>query len=240
MARARSARKEIETALGHTFKSRALLERALTHASVRADKGAPEDNERLEFLGDRVLGLCIAELIVEVDTSASEGALARRYNRLVRKDACARVAREIGLGSALRLSAAEEENGGREKDTILADAMEAVLAAVFLEGGYASARDIVRTLWGPHLAKMPETTVDPKSALQEWAQGRGLALPQYVEISREGPDHAPRFTSEVRIGGCKPARGTGSNKRAAEQDAATVFLNREGVWQAPRGSGVND
>ncbi|MEZ5849641.1 MAG: ribonuclease III [Hyphomicrobiaceae bacterium] len=239
MARARNARKEIETALGHTFQSRALLERALTHASVRAEKGAPEDNERLEFLGDRVLGLSIAELIIEEDGSASEGALARRYNRLVRKDACARVARDIGLGAALRLSSAEEENGGREKDTILADAMEAVLAAVFLESGYDGARAVVRALWGPYLAKMPETTVDPKSALQEWAQGRGLPLPRYVEISREGPDHAPRFKSEVRIGGCKPASGVGSNKRAAEQDAATVFLIREGVWQSPRGSGGN-
>jgi ribonuclease-3 len=223
----------LETALGYTFKNRALLERALTHASIRAESGASEDNERLEFLGDRVLGLCVAELLIELDGTATEGALARRFNRLVRKDACANVARALKLGAAMKLSSSEDESGGRDKDTILADAIEALLAAVFLEAGYPAVRAVVRRLWAPLLSGLPDTTTDPKSALQEWAQGQGLSLPQYQEIAREGPDHAPVFTTEVRIPGKRPARGKGASKRAAEQAAATAVLAREGVWSKP-------
>ncbi|MGE3919280.1 MAG: ribonuclease III family protein, partial [Hyphomicrobiaceae bacterium] len=125
--------KGLETALGYHFKSRAVLDRAMTHASTRTDQSRGEDNERLEFLGDRVLGLAIAELLIERDGKATEGALARRFNRLVRKEACADVSRSIGLGPLLLLSTAEHDSGGRDKDTILADAMEALLAAIFLE-----------------------------------------------------------------------------------------------------------
>lgn len=231
MARARNL-KGLESALGYTFKSRALLDRALTHSSSRSERAPDADNERLEFLGDRVLGLCVAEFLSEIDSAATEGALARRFNRLVKKEACAEVARGLLLGDVIRLSASEHESGGRDKDTILADAMEALLAAIFLEAGYSVARDVVRRLWAPMLTGLPETTTDAKSALQEWAQGQGLPLPQYVEVSREGPDHAPRFTTEVSIAGKKPARGTGANKRAAEQSAATAFLAREGVWRS--------
>lgn len=226
--------KGLETALGYTFRQPALLDRALTHSSVRSDRAAIEDNERLEFVGDRVLGLAIAELLTEIDPAATEGALARRFNRLVRKEACARVARDLGLGPSLRLSPAEQESGGRDKDTILADALEALLAAVYLEAGFPVARDVVRRLWAPMIAGLPEAVeavTDAKSALQEWAQGQGLALPQYVEVSREGPDHAPQFTAEVRIAGRKPARGVGNSKRVAEQAAATALLAREGVWR---------
>ena len=230
MARVRKT-KGLETALGYSFKQPVLLERALTHSSARADRTASEDNERLEFVGDRVLGLAIAELLALLDPAASEGALARRFNRLVRKEACARVARDLGLGAALRLSQSEEESGGRDKDTILADAVEALLAAIFLEAGFAVVRDVIRHLWSPMIAGLPEAVTDAKSALQEWAQGQGLALPEYIEVSRLGPDHAPQFTSEVRIGGRKPARGTGNSKRTAEQAAATALLAREGVWR---------
>ena len=222
--------KTLETSLGYTFKNRDLLERALTHASMRAEGKAACDNERLEFLGDRVLGLCIAELLVETDGGASEGALARRYNRLVRKDACARIGRDLGIGAALKLSASEADSGGRDKDTILADAIEALLAAVFQEAGYQTTRQIVRRLWQPLVAGLPETATDAKSALQEWAQGQGLALPSYAEVSRDGPHHAPLFTTEVRIAGRRPCRGQGSSKRIAEQAAAAAFLAREGVW----------
>lgn len=232
MARGRNL-KSLETSLGYHFRSRALLDRALTHASTRTEKKPAEDNERLEFLGDRVLGLAIAELLLEVDPLASEGALARRFNRLVRKDACARVARNLDLGAALKVSASEEESGGRDKDTLLADGMEALLAAIFQEAGFPVVRDVVRRLWAPLLTGLPETAIDPKSALQEWSQGQGLALPHYVELSREGPDHAPRFTTEVRITGRKPAVGIGASKRAAEQSAATALLCREGVWESP-------
>lgn len=219
----------LEKKLAYHFADKDLLLRALTHASARKGKAASVDNERLEFLGDRVLGLAAAELVVELLPTANEGELARAFNRLVRKETCAKVARAIGLGPFLILSESEAASGGREKDTILADAVEAVLGAVFLERGFESARNLVRTLWKDEANSVPQVFIDAKSALQEWAQGRGLALPEYVEIAREGPDHAPRFTSEVRITGLAPARGEGLSKRAAEQAAASCLLVREGV-----------
>lgn len=211
---------------GHVFRDFGLMQRALTHSSAR---GASFDNERLEFLGDRVLGLAIAEVLGEAHPAASEGDLARGYNRLVRGQTCACVARDIGLGAYLILSESEAESGGRNKETILADAIEALLGAIFLEAGFDKARSAVRHLWQSHLAVVPQNAADAKSALQEWAQGRGLALPEYVEIARTGPDHAPLFTSEVRITGMRPARGEGASKRAAEQAAASALLAREGV-----------
>ena len=155
--------------------------------------------------------------------------MARRYNLLVRGETCAKVARSVALGAHLILSEGEAESGGRDKETILADACEALLGAVFLEAGYDKAREVVRAHWGAKLEGAPAEAADAKSALQEWAQGQGLDLPQYVEVAREGPDHAPRFTAEVRIKGTKPARGEGASKRAAEQAAATTLLAREGV-----------
>lgn len=233
MAVKRKARrfKGLEDALGYKFKSEALLERALTHASVRSGKVSRGDNERLEFVGDRVLGLAVSEMLSEAFPDANEGELARRYNRLVRGEACARVARSIGLGPCLILSESEAESGGREKETILADAMEAVLGAIFLDAGFDKARTVVRQLWQGTIEHAPQVSADPKSALQEWSQGRGLELPSYVEVGRKGPDHAPRFTSEVRISGVAPARGEGASKRAAEQAAASALLAREGVMK---------
>lgn len=221
--------KELETKLGHRFKTVALIERALTHASVRGGKLPASDNERLEFIGDRVLGLAIAEILEEQYPEATEGELARRYNRLVRGEACAAVARQIGLGAHLILSESEGDSGGREKTTILADAAEAVLGAVFLDGGYLKARAVVRKLWQEQSEPAPDVAVDAKSALQEWAQGQGLALPKYTVLARKGPDHAPRFTAEVAIAGRAPAQGEGASKRIAEQEAATALLSREGV-----------
>lgn len=223
--------RDLEARIGHTFKDRALFKKALTHASVRQASAKRRDNERLEFLGDRVLGLAIAELLSETYPTASEGELARQFNRLVRGGTCAEVARALDLGPALVLSESEASSGGREKETILADACEAVLGAIFLEAGYVTARDIVRLHWSDRLEGAPAAAADAKSALQEWAQGQGLALPAYIEVAREGPDHAPRFTSEVRIKGRKPARGEGASKRAAEQAAAAALLAREGVWK---------
>jgi len=231
MTRARKY-KDLEAALGYRFKSPDVIERALTHASVRGGKAQRDDNERLEFVGDRVLGLAIAEELARAFPQATEGELARRYNRLVRGETCARVARGIGLGAVLILSDSEAESGGREKETILADAIEAVLGAVFLEAGFDKGRAGVHKLWRPYLEDQPQAPADPKSALQEWAQGQGLALPEYREVARKGPDHAPRFTAEVRIGGRPPARGEGASKRAAEQAAATALLLREGVLGA--------
>jgi ribonuclease-3 len=222
----------LEKALGHKFSSRALLKRALTHASVRSQREKSDDTERLEFLGDRVLALAIAELLAEMHPEATEGELARRFNRLVRRESCARVARNLPLGPVLILSASEADSGGREKDTILADACEALLGAMFVEAGFNVARDVVRRLWMPLIDSAPRTPADPKSALQEWAQGQGLPLPEYVEISRDGPEHAPRFTAQVRVGRHSPAEGVGASKRAAEQAAATALLRAKGVWTA--------
>jgi ribonuclease-3 len=230
----------LETRLGYRFSDRALLQRALTHSSVRAAtpkkngraavKSAEADNERLEFLGDRVLGLAVAELLTEMYPTASEGDLARRYNSLVRGETCAAIARAWELGEHLILSESEAESGGRDKETILADACEAVLAAVFLEAGFDAARKIVRAHWAALLADTPTAHADAKSTLQEWAQAQGLAVPVYREISRQGPDHAPKFTSEVRLDHKRVANGNGASKRAAEQDAASNLLVNEGVW----------
>lgn len=224
--------KDLEKTLGYRFKSQELLERALTHASVRGGRTVKSDNERLEFVGDRVLGLAMVELLYSAFPKAKEGELARRFNKLVKGPTCAAVGRELGIGPHLILSDSEAGSGGRNKETILADAIEAILGAVFLEAGFEKAKAVVYKLWAPHQEATPKVSADAKSALQEWAQGQGLALPQYVEIERQGPDHAPRFVSEVRIKGKPPARGEGNSKRAAEQAAAITLLEREGVTGA--------
>lgn len=219
---------ELEKAIGYRFKDQELVTRALTHSSTRGS-GSRDDNERLEFLGDRVLGLAIASALIEAFPGSAEGDLARRFNQLVKRETCAAMGRSIELGRHLILSDSEASSGGREKDTIIADAVEAMLGAVYIDGGFDKACGLVLKLWQAQLAGKAQAIADPKSALQEWAQGRGLALPRYVEIARSGPDHAPRFVSEVRIAGCKPAQGTGTSKRAAEQAAASAMLTREGV-----------
>lgn len=222
--------KDLEKKLGYRFKKEALLECALTHASVRGGKAARADNERLEFVGDRVLGLAIAGFLNNTFPEAKEGELARRYNSLVRGETCARIGRELELGPRLILSEAEASSGGREKETILADAVEALLGAIYLEAGFDTARDVVLKLWQSLLNEQTtQVAADAKTALQEWAQGRGLTLPRYSVISREGPDHAPLFTAEVLIKSLEPARGEGASKRLAEQSAAAALLAREGV-----------
>ena len=179
--------KELEARLGYAFEDRALLKKALTHASVRQASAKRRDNERLEFLGDRVLGLAVAELLSELYPAANEGQLARVYNRLVRGGTCAEVARALDLGPSLVLSESEASSGGRDKETILADACEALLGAIFLEAGYDKAREIVRKHWGARLEGSPAEAADAKSALQEWAQGQGLDLPHYEEVGARGP-----------------------------------------------------
>ncbi len=152
----------------------------------------------------------------------------------MRAETCAEVASAWDLGQFILMSGGEADSGGRRKKTILANACEAVLGAIFADGGYEAARDVVHRFWAPYLGDLDETAPDAKSVLQEWAQGRRLSLPRYLEVAREGPDHAPKFTSEVQIDGVAPERGQGANKRAAEQAAALAMLMREGVWQAPR------
>ena len=229
-----TALKHLFERIGYAFNDRSLVELALTHASARPSLKPNEDNERLEFLGDRVLGLAIAELLTTSFPEASEGELARRFNQLVRAETCADVAQRWELGKLIVMSGGEAESGGRAKKTILANACEAVLGAIFIDGGYEPARDVVHRYWAAELSGLDLAAPDAKSILQEWAQGRHLPLPRYIEVSREGPDHEPRFTSEVQIDGVAPERGHGANKRAAEQAAALAMLLREGVWQAPQ------
>jgi len=229
-----TALKHLYGRLGYAFKDRSLVELALTHASARPSLKPNEDNERLEFLGDRVLGLAVAELLTASFPEASEGELARRFNQLVRAERCGEIAQRWELGKLIVMSGGEAESGGRGKKTILANACEAVLGAIFLDSGYAEARDVVHRFWADKLGDLDLGVPDAKSILQEWAQGRHLPLPRYIDVSREGPDHKPRFTTEVHIDGVAPERGEGANKRAAEQAAALAMLLREGVWQASR------
>ena len=224
---------ELSARLGHDFSDAALLKLALTHASARSGGKPNEDNERLEFLGDRVLGLAVAELLADHFPDAYEGELARWFNHLVRAETCAEVAQDWELGDYILMSGGEAGSGGRGKKTILANSCEAVLGAIFADAGFDAARAVVRRFWEPHLGEIEDAAPDAKSVLQEWAQGRRLSLPRYLEVAREGPDHAPRFTAEVQIDGVAPERGQGANKRAAEQAAALAMLVREGVWQAP-------
>ena len=234
MPKARNtALKDLSARIGHDFGDPALLKLALTHSSARAGARPNDDNERLEFLGDRVLGLAIAELLANSFPKAREGELARWFNHLVRAETCAEIAQEWELGTFILMSGGEAGSGGRGKKTILANACEAVLGAIFADGDYDAARAVIHRFWRAQLDTLELAAPDAKSLLQEWAQGRRLPLPRYLEITREGPDHAPRFTAEVQIDGVAPERGTGANKRAAEQAAALAMLLREGVWQAP-------
>jgi ribonuclease III len=227
------ALQDLSARLGHHFSDPGLLKLALTHASARAAGNPEDDNERLEFLGDRVLGLAVAELLSNRFPKAREGELARWFNHLVRAETCAEIAQQWDLGAFLLMSGGEAGSGGRSKKTILANACEAVLGAVFADAGYDAAKAVVQRFWEEHLGVLDFAAHDAKSVLQEWAQGRGLPLPRYLEVARQGPDHAPHFTAEVQIDGVAPVRGEGANKRAAEQAAALAMLLREGVWQEP-------
>lgn len=208
--------------LGHRFASPDLLVRALTHASISS--ATRPDNQRLEFLGDRVLNLIIAEALFRQDPEASEGQLAPRYNALIRKETCAEIAREIDLGAVMKLGRSEMKTGGRKKLAMLGDAMEAVIAAIYLDGGLQAARSVVLTLWGQRIETVETDARDPKSALQEWAQARGLAPPSYTEVTRSGPDHAPIFTIEAALASGQTARAQAASKRNAERDAAIALL----------------
>jgi ribonuclease-3 len=216
----------LQTTLGHRFADPALLRRAVTHSSMSGP--GREDNQRLEFLGDRVLGLVMSEALLSSDRAASEGQLAPRFNALVRKETCADVARDIGLGDALKLGRSEQLSGGRRKMALLGDAMEAVIAAVYLDAGFDAARGMILRLWADRIEDVEEDAKDAKTALQEWAQARKLTPPAYVQISRSGPDHAPVFTIEARLETGESAKATAGSKRQAEQQAAKALLDALG------------
>jgi ribonuclease-3 len=209
--------------LDHRFTDRRLLREALRHPSAAGGARAT-GYERLEFLGDRVLGLVIADLLLKRFPTEPEGHLARRLAALVRRDALAEVARRIDLGRFIMLSRGEEGGGGRTKAGTLADCQEAVIGALYLDGGLPVAEAFIRRLWEERLGSRTPPR-DPKTALQEWAQARGLPLPRYQTVAAEGPDHAPAFTVSVAIEGHAPSSATGASKRAAERAAAEALLD---------------
>jgi ribonuclease-3 len=219
----------VEDRIGYRFADKALLECALTHVSALASRPNRSGNyQRLEFLGDHVLGLAVSDLLFKKFPRASEGELSKRLADLVRRETCASVARSLDLGASLRLGASEAQAAGRERTAILADVCEALVGAVYLDAGYARALQLVEALWGERMStKQPVR--DPKTALQEWAQGRGLPTPSYKEVGRTWPQHGPEFRVAVALPGRVPTEGVGPSKRAAEQAAAAAMLEREGV-----------
>ncbi|MEM1379684.1 MAG: ribonuclease III [Pseudomonadota bacterium] len=234
MADRRAQRDAVEAAIGYRFSDAALLERALTHSSLAAD--GEKDLERLEFLGDRVLGLLTAEALWRRYPEMSEGELAPRLNQLVRKETCADAARYFNLGAALRLSPGEEKNGGRNRTAILGDVMEALLGAAYADGGLSAAKGVYDAYWGERFDAIADAHRDPKTSLQEWAQAEGHGTPRYDDVGRKGPDHAPTFTVEVAVGRLAAERAQGPSKRDAQAEAARKVLIREGVWEpAARG-----
>lgn len=214
--------KAFEGRLGYHFHRPALLHEAVTHASMSSPNR--DDNQRLEFLGDRVLGLVMAEALLAIDPKATEGQLAPRFNALVRKETCAEVARQVDIGAVLRLGRSEMLSGGRRKEALLGDATEAVIAAVYLDGGFDAAKDVVLRLWGKRIETVKDDARDPKTALQEWAQARGMPPPSYVTARRTGPDHAPQFTIAAELANGERAEATDGSKRRAEQAAARALL----------------
>ncbi len=209
--------------IGYKFKDKSLYTQAMTHTS--AAKTAGESNERLEFIGDRVLNMLVAELLYELFPQEREGHLARRLTNLVCAPALQEVAIEIGLATDLRLSAGEAGTGGHQKMNVLADACEALVAAIYMDGGLDAARAFVRAYWTDRATADRKPVQDAKSALQEWAQGKGLPLPFYEIVERSGPDHAPHFIISVSVEGFAAAQGEGINKRDAEKAAAEILLN---------------
>lgn len=223
--------------LGHEFGDLGLLQDAVTHPSLmglertrqKQVKGPGINYERLEFLGDRVVGLVVAEWLLERYPQEREGALAKRHAALVRRESLGRIADAIGLGAYLRMSPSEVSGGGRTNRTILGDACEAVLGALYLDGGLEAVTRFVRAALSEHIEKAAPPPLDSKTTLQEWAQGRGKPLPVYELIERSGPAHEPVFVVAVRVEGMEPVVGSGPSKRVAEKKAANALLRQVGV-----------
>lgn len=220
---------EVGRITGHEFADPERLERALTHASARAKGGS--DYERLEFLGDRVLGLVVAELLFREFPTAREGELSVRLNQLVNAETCAAVAEEIGLHEFIVTGSEIRSLTGAKRRNLRADVMESVIATIYLDGGLSAARPFILKHWSERARDAAGARQDAKTALQEWAHQQGGSVPVYTVVSRDGPDHDPVFTVDVAVGGRAPVRGTGRSKRAAEQEAATALLVRERVWK---------
>ena len=228
--RRRRATADFEKRIGYRFSNPALLEQALTHISaLTGARNRAGSYQRLEFLGDHVLGLVVSDMLFRAFAKADEGEMSRRLADLVRKEACADVGRAIDLGAAIRLGASEANAGGRSRIAILADVCEAMIGAVFVDGGYPAAAALIERLWSERMRTPARPLRDSKTVLQEWAQARGLPTPAYREVERKGPDHNPEFRVTVELPNLAPAEGLGRSKRAAEQAAAAAMLTHAGV-----------
>lgn len=221
---------ELEKRLDYQFSDKALLERALTHVSGTIGKNG-QSYQRLEFLGDRVLGLAIAEILCHTFPGATEGELSRRLAELVRRESCAEVAVSWDIGPHVRLGVSETQSGGRKNTAILADICESILGAIFIDGGFQAVKIVIEAAFKERITAPRRPLHDAKTALQEWAQGLGKPTPIYNLIERTGPDHAPQFRIAAHVEGLANSIGHGPSKRVAEQNAAEGFLLREGVWK---------
>lgn len=229
-------REGLEALIGYVFQNKDRLDRAITHSSARVARGG--NYERLEFLGDRVLGLCVAELLFTTYREATEGELSVRLNKLVSADTCAEVADALGLHRYIRTGADLKKITGERMKNVRADVVESLIAAIYLDGGLEAARQFVLRWWKDRALSAEQMRRDAKTELQEWSHQRFGFAPTYRIEDRSGPDHAPQFTVVVEIAGLPPETGTDRSKRAAEQMAARRMLEREGVWAATEdGSG---
>jgi ribonuclease-3 len=223
---------KLQFRLGYSFSDLDLLERALTHSSaISPARRIDRSYQRLEFLGDRVLGLVVADMIYRLYPKSNEGELSRTLNTLVRKETCADIARRLDLGREMILGDSEARSGGAEKDAILGDVTEAVIGAIYLDGGLEPARAFIESNFSQFLAGGQANRADAKTTLQEWAQARGLEPPSYVLVERRGPDHAPEFTIAVELAGFDNVQAIGASKKIAEHKAAELFLVRQQVWK---------
>ena len=233
---AKAATAALEARIGHKFTDPALLATAFTHVSaLKSARKRGDSYQRLEFLGDHVLGLIVSDMLYRAFPNADEGELSKRLAELVRKESCADVAKSLGLLDDIKLGAVGASASARLRKSVLGDICEAVIGAVFLDGGYAAAAQFVERNWTERMRKPRRPLRDPKTVLQEWAQGKGLPTPVYREVERTGPHHDPQFRVAVDLPGLAPAEGVGGSKRAAEKVAASVMIAREGV-----GGGSND
>ena len=232
MSRRDKTHEKLQVRLGYRFADPDLLERALTHSSaISPGKRIERSYQRLEFLGDRVLGLVVADMLYRLYPKSNEGDLSRTLNTLVRKETCADIARQLVLGKEMILGDSEARSGGADKDAILGDVTEAVIGAIYLDGGLEPARNFIERNFESYLADGQASRADAKTTLQEWAQARGLEPPLYVLVERNGPDHAPEFSIAVELAGFDRVEATGNSKKVAEHKAAEVFLVRQHVWK---------
>lgn len=228
----------VEQAIGYVFTDKTLLTRALSHSSaISPAKRVQNSYQRLEFLGDRVLGLVVADVLYARHPNANEGDLSRKLNAVVKRQSCAEVTRALNLNAHILLGESEARTGGADKDAILADICEAIIGGIYCDGGLEPAARFVQRAFAEHLDNAREQGADPKTELQEWAQARGLPPPDYKLANRDGPDHAPQFTIAVVINGFDQITAKGSSKKLAEHKAAELFLAREGIGEHGREHG---